>query len=626
MTAQAQTPAPQSPPPPLSAFGKLPAVDQVALSPDGNHIAMILQKATGPVIVDFDVKAGTPKVQPLGDVKIRDLMWADNEHLVVETSLTTEIEYYTNTRSELFTAFIYTPRTGKSVSLYNAWPDYFPVISGGVSLITRQGKAYVVAPGVIRAHYFLNLNAFDASNGQAMPLDQGDDNTDGWIFDNQGKMVARSEYQQDKNLWSLQLPSPSWKTAFSLTNSIDTPSLEGLGRTANTALLYYPVGEKAQRYFEVAPDGSQTELKFDPEDRMSTLHNPQTHTLAGFSYSDDWIHYDYFDPELKPLPGLVEHAFPGYRTRISAIARDDLKKTVVYSEGSDDSGTYTYIDFGSGQTLQVGQAYPDVPPEWITEKKPIEYKAADGTVIHGYLTLPPGKAAKNLPLIVLPHGGPEARDDLGYQWDVNAYASRGYAVLQPNFRGSSGYGRAFVTAGYGQWGKTMETDLSDGVRFLASQGTIDSKRVCIVGYSYGGYAALAGPTLDPGVYRCAVSYAGISDIADMVSAVGQKGASQENQTVLYWKRYLGDPANWADASPIRHIDRVTVPILLIHGKDDTTVPYQQSKSMADALKAAGKPVEFVTLKGEDHWLSTGETRLQMLTATMDFLLKNNPPD
>jgi dipeptidyl aminopeptidase/acylaminoacyl peptidase len=206
-------------------------------------------------------------------------------------------------------------------------------------------------------------------------------------------------------------------------------------------------------------------------------------------------------------------------------------------------------------------------------------------------------------------------------------ASHGYAVLQVNFRGSDGYGWSFLEAGFGEWGRKMQTDLSDGVRYLAGQGIIDPKRVCIVGASYGGYAALAGAALDTGVYRCAVSVAGLSDLQRFVVwSKNQNGAG----AVRWWTRFMGaeamrDPA-LTQISPAAHVDRVAVPVLLIHGKDDTVVPLEQSRIMADALQKAGKPVELVVQDGADHWLSRGDTRLQTLEATMAFLEKHNPPN
>ena len=176
----------------------------------------------------------------------------------------------------------------------------------------------------------------------------------------------------------------------------------------------------------------------------------------------------------------------------------------------------------------------------------------------------------------------------------------------------------------------MQTDLSDAVRYLAKDGTIDPKRVCIVGGSYGGYAALAGVTLDPGVYRCAVSVAGLSDLKRFLLWSGELQRNRDNFGQRYWDRFMGisgpnDPALQA-ISPIEHASAVSAPVLLIHGRDDTVVPFQQSDVMADALRHAGKQVEVVTLRHEDHWLSRSDTRYQMLAATVAFLKENNPPD
>ncbi|MBW3559945.1 MAG: alpha/beta fold hydrolase, partial [Proteobacteria bacterium] len=217
-----------------------------------------------------------------------------------------------------------------------------------------------------------------------------------------------------------------------------------------------------------------------------------------------------------------------------------------------------------------------------------------------------------------------------FDWWSQALASRGYAVLQPQFRGSDGFGRKFVEAGYGQWGRKMQTDLSDGLRHLAAEGVIDPKRVCVMGASYGGYPALAGATLDPEVYRCAVSVAGISDLPLMLADDAKAAGSANSSEVRYWTRFLGTTfrkrGELEAVSPARQAHKAAGPILLIHGKDDTVVLYNQSTTMQRALQRAGKPVEFVTLPAEDHWLSRGATRLQMLQSAVAFVEKHNPPD
>jgi dipeptidyl aminopeptidase/acylaminoacyl peptidase len=265
----------------------------------------------------------------------------------------------------------------------------------------------------------------------------------------------------------------------------------------------------------------------------------------------------------------------------------------------------------------------------VNDVRKITYPAADGLAISAFLTMPNGVPDKNLPLIVLPHGGPAARDSDRFDWWSQGLAAQGYAVLQPNYRGSN-LTQELLEAGYGQWGRKMQTDLSDGVRYLAKQGTIDPTRVCIVGASYGGYAALAGVSLDPGIYRCAVSVSGPADLKLLLRWTDFRAGTSENLAHRYWDRFMGlsspnDPAINV-ISPIEHVSAVTVPVMLIHGRDDTVVPYEQSEVMFGALKRANKPVQMVTLDHEDHWLSSSATRLQMLEASVAFLKANNPPN
>jgi dipeptidyl aminopeptidase/acylaminoacyl peptidase len=283
---------------------------------------------------------------------------------------------------------------------------------------------------------------------------------------------------------------------------------------------------------------------------------------------------------------------------------DDRRKIVVRVEDPKAGPFYARIELDTGSAGVLGPVYGDLKPQDIAEVRAVRYKAADGLEITGYLTLPKGRAAEKLPLIVMPHGGPASRDEPGFDWWAQGLASRGYAVLQPNFRGS------------------------DGVRYLSAQGTIDPARVCIVGASYGGYAALAGATLDKGVYRCAVAVAGVADLKQFLVEELKSDNGRETATQRYWSRFMGvenrRDRDLTAISPAHNVAGSSVPVMLIHGKDDTVVLYAQSQRMHDALRAAGRPVEFVTLKAEDHWLSRSATRLQTLEATVAFIEKHNP--
>jgi dipeptidyl aminopeptidase/acylaminoacyl peptidase len=270
----------------------------------------------------------------------------------------------------------------------------------------------------------------------------------------------------------------------------------------------------------------------------------------------------------------------------------------------------------------IAKAYPDLSPADLGEEKPYPYKSRDGLDIHAYLTLPPGKAPKNLPTVIFPHGGPAYRDRLAFDWWAQFMASRGYAVLQPNFRGSSGYGVTFRDAGNGQWAGKVQDDITDGVHKLIADGIADPKRICIVGASYGGYAALAGATFNPNQYACAISYAGIADLQLFIDRDVYVGGDESESSSL-WEARIGagkSETSKLDAmSPYAHADQVKIPILLIHSSKDVTVPIEQSQIENKALLSAGKNVQFITLDGDDHYLSLGATRVQLLKEVEKFL-------
>ena len=223
----------------------------------------------------------------------------------------------------------------------------------------------------------------------------------------------------------------------------------------------------------------------------------------------------------------------------------------------------------------------------------------------------------------MPHGGPEAHDSVRFDWMAQYFASRGYVVLQPNFRGSDGFGAKYKLAGRGEWGRRiMQHDVTDAINSMIKTGWADKDRVCIVGASYGGYAALAGGAFTPDLYRCVAAIAPVADLPTMIYDERRESGS-DSWVVTYWKRLIGDPRSERDKlksiSPSEHAAEFTAPVLLIHGNDDIVVPMHQSVIMERALKKAGKPVEFVRLKGGDHWLSTSETRLETLERLATFV-------
>jgi dipeptidyl aminopeptidase/acylaminoacyl peptidase len=405
-------------------------------------------------------------------------------------------------------------------------------------------------------------------------------------------------------------------------------ALMGQGRTADTVLVRDSSGQEVV-YEEVSLKDGKAQPLFEDQSVKFPIFSTSTGLLMGAEVRgpNDVV---LFDEGLQARARASLKAFPGFRTQLAAFD-PALDHIIVATDGGDDSGTYWYVDIPKHSAASFAQLRPDVPPAAVGPTKMYAYKASDGLALEGVLTLPPGRPAKGLPLIVMPHGGPiDVRDDVGFDWWAQTYASLGYAVFQPNYRGSAGYGLAFERQGYGEWGRKMLSDVSDGVSALAAEGVVDPKWACIVGGSYGGYAALAGVTLQHGLYRCAVSVAGVSDLGAMRRYDLERSGGSDGELSRYWaKAFHGDAKDepsLAAISPAKLADRADAPILLIHGKDDTVVPIDQSQEMEAALKAAGKPVDFIQLTGQDHALSDEATRVQMLQASVDFVLKHNPPN
>ncbi|ESQ86856.1 hypothetical protein ABAC460_21810 [Asticcacaulis sp. AC460] len=634
MSARAdEAAAPSTPMPPVEAFAAPPAVDEVAISPDGTRCAIVSQMGEEKTLLHFRVSDAALRAINLGPAKVRGLMFGDNDHVVVVSSVTIDLANFAGGNDEFSVAHAIDLETTDAVRLFANQKEFYNIIAGDLNRIKVDGEYRVTASNYrILGSYNLCLFSFDMAKPRSRLIHEAGPDAEGWVVAPDGYLVAFSKYDDQRKLWSLHHnlagrgKSPDFKEIFSVREPLNTPVLVGQGRDGQSVIVAFNAGEHDGEYRELSPDGTLgPALDNDGGGRSRTpLFHPATGRLAGFSHHDDWLTYDYFDPLLTKIVAAAATALgPDYRVAIKGFA-EDPRKLILYGESPKDAGSYYYADFSTGQVELLAHNYPLIPEAWISQKTPVSYRASDGLEIHGYLTLPPFRVAKNLPLVVLPHGGPQARDNIGFDWQAQALASRGYAVLQPNFRGSSGYGEAFVVRGHGEWGRRMQTDLSDGVRWLASQGTIDPRRVAIMGASYGGYAALAGATLDAGAYRCAVSIAGVSELNSMLDYQFRSSGGTLNRRVRHWQQFTGDRGGYDDISPARQAAKAYCPILLIHGTDDTVVPIDQSKRMERALKEADKPVEFITYKGQDHWETVGSHRIGMMASALAFLEKHNP--
>jgi dipeptidyl aminopeptidase/acylaminoacyl peptidase len=620
----------------LEVYGRLPSIEDVALSPDGSRLAFVRTKGDSRtiVIVSLPDGRGVNTVQ-MGDHKLRNVTWADSEHLLITTSETgvfygpadsvwlNEGEWFRLTVLDLGkNAFRTLPSTNNNRGL-----NILGVLSGSVMVRRHAGHTALFLPAMYSQGHIFGRILFrvDLATGEQTIAREGAGSTQGWLVDEEGQIVAEKSYLDHDQRWSLSIRrGKELSEVIAGHEAIDVPNVLGFGPDEGTLLMSSIVdGDPVWRLLSLkdgtlGPSMAEGRLLDRPIEDLRT-----NHMIGGTRVADD-VQYVFFDDAAQQRWTAITRAFAGENVQLVSYSAD-FNELIVRVEGAKSGYRYEIVDMKTNRAEPLGDVYEGLGQP--LEVRRVTYRAADGMEIPAYLTLPRGREPKNLPLVVLPHGGPAVRDTAEFHWWSQAIADQGYAVLRPNFRGSD-LNWKFTSAGFGQWGRKMQTDLSDGVRYLAKEGIVDSARVCIMGGSYGGYAALAGVSLDPGVYRCAISIAGISDLKRLLQRAENRGSG--TWVERYWDRFMGvtgpeDPV-LDKLSPIRHLDAVNVPVLLIHGLDDTVVPFKQSSLMFEALTGAGKKVQLVTLKHEDHWLSRSETRLQMLQASVAFLRANNPPD
>jgi len=628
------TAVPAAATPPLEAYGHLPSVDMIEISPDGSKLALFVGDEHDRQIqirstADMKLLHGARA----GDTKLRALLWAGENHLLIATSTTAWVYNLSGNKREYLQLVDYDlaknrPRqmldgvvTGVTRLMNTA--AALPVVRmiDGKPIAYTEGISFPDRRGV------LTMIRTDLDTGYSRQVALGAVETRGWVVDRAGQLVARVDYDDKPGQWTLSTGKDGHLVrSMREIDPIDVPSVRGFGRDPGTILVSIP-GEEIERYREVALGADHASEPVAVLDDGEPIHDPRTGVLIGIRReSGPGVSYTFFAPEDARLWAQVTRAFPNAVVELASWS-DDHRKIILKVEGGRFGAAFFLLDTATHHASWIADEYREISVDDILERRLISYPAADGLSIPAYLTLPAAHAAAKLPLVVLVHGGPGARDAAGFDWWSQALASRGYAVLQPEFRGSTGFGEHFHTAGFGEWGRKMQTDLSDGVKFLAAAGTIDPARVCIAGGSYGGYAALAGVTLQSGIYACAISLAGPSDLRPML-ATAETVNGGAGHVLRFWQRFMGAQSRSDPAldliSPARQAAKVTVPVLLIHGIDDTVVLFAQSKTMAAALTRAGRPTEVVPLKGEDHWLSRTETRTAILKATVDFLNVNLP--
>ncbi|MBL0128006.1 MAG: S9 family peptidase [Flavobacteriales bacterium] len=466
--------------------------------------------------------------------------------------------------------------------------------------------------------YLCNINT-----GELKPLfDNSKDNFEGWITDHAGviRMATKTDGTDQVVYYRATEKDPfveymrtgfkdSWSPllfTFDNANLIVSHNLNGRDKTA---VVEWNLAEK-----------KETKVIYEDKDYdVSNVNYSQKRKVLTMVTWTGWKEErKILDEVTKGLYDKLASKFEGYEYWIYG-ENDEETMFMVWAGNDRQPGKYYFYDATADKLKEVATLRPWINEDHMAEMKPITYTTRDGLTIHGYLTLPVGREAKNLPVVVNPHGGPWARDDWGFNSEVQLLANRGYAVLQMNFRGSTGYGREFWEKSFKEWGKTMQDDITDGVEWLKKEGIADSSRIAIYGGSYGGYATLAGVTFTPDLYACGVDYVGVSNLFTFMKTVPP-----------YWEPFkkmmyemVGDPKTdsllMRDASPVFFVDRIKCPLFIAQGAKDPRVNKDESDQVVAALKARGIDVQYLVKENEGHGFHNEENRFDFYGAMEKFL-------
>ena len=376
--------------------------------------------------------------------------------------------------------------------------------------------------------------------------------------------------------------------------------------------------------------GEKEPLFHEPSVDLGGLIVDADRGLVAVRYSKHYPDYHYVAPDsaLAKMHRRLRAAFPNEDLQFTSLTSDGSEGVaVVY--GDRFPATFYSVDFATDRVVALFQSRPWLSKDDLSPMEPLELTTRDGTTVHGYLTTPRGRSeGQRMPLVVTIHGGPHGvRDEWGFDSEAQLFASRGFAVLQVNYRGSGGYGKDFLHAGYGRWGREMQDDVTDATRWAVSAGIADPERLCIYGASYGGYAALTGAFREPDLYRCAVGYVGVYDLEVMLD----RGSIPDRRAGIdHLKDAIGDDKEELRArSPVHNAERIKAAVMLVHGALDQRVPIAHANSLRRALKAAGNPVEVWHVKSrEGHGFADQNNRREMYTEMLAFFDRHlrSPPD
>ncbi|UYY79171.1 alpha/beta hydrolase family protein [Sphingomonas sp. R1] len=622
-------------------FGTREYIEQISLSPDGTRVAMIEPVlGRGSALVVADVTTGATKVvlrSSGAPDRLRNCHWASDTRIICNVYMIQQ-----GTEKLPFTRMVTLNADGSDLKVLSSREsssaleimqfggtivDWGPDGSNGSVLMTRDFvPEYSTGTRLANTQEGRGVELVDATTLRRKTVETPRQGALEYISDGHGAVRVMGVETANATglrtghiIYSYRTPgSRDWKRLAELT---ETPTGSvgfdpyAVDRDLNVVYGFAAENGRSALY-SISLDGSLTrKLVFDNAsvDVDGLVRIGRQRRVVGVSYATDTRVTEFFDPELKTLRQALAKALPGKPLVTFVDASADESKLLLFAGGDSDAGTYYLYDKKTRNLGEVMGSRPQLADVKLASVRPISFPAADGTMIPGYLTLPAGSDGKNLPAIVMPHGGPGARDEWGFDWLAQFYAARGFAVLQPNYRGSTGYGDAWYQKnGFQSW-RTAIGDVNDGGRWLLKQGIAAPGKLGIVGWSYGGYAALQTSVLDPDLFKAIVAIAPVTDL----EALRTEASGYTNFALV--DAFIGHGAHVREGSPAQNAGKIKAPVLLFHGDQDLNVGVGESRLMASRLRGAGKQVEFVEYKGLDHQLEDDTVRTQMLDKSDSFL-------
>lgn len=608
-------------------YAKLPEKSMLVISPSSTKLAYRQVTDESDMLVVLDLTTGSfIRALSIGEVNPDNIYFIDENRLILVASKNSRLFGFRG-RHDVSVAFSFNLENGKIHQLMTAgYGIYRGQSSLGrvVGVSTDRKYAYMPAWQNEGAYSLLKVSLTKRKKPRIHKRGSSD-TIDFFVGDN-GKLLARERYDNETNIHKLQAwRDDNWVTIFTEETEVRRVSFVGVTPDRKNLVMIRQDGAHGRwAYYTISlQEGTISEPLFSREDRdVESVLTDINRVVYGVRYSGFKPSYDFFDEKINARFRGINTVLPDSALTIYDYT-PDWSSIILHMDGGGSSGQF--IRYQKGNLDLLALARPDIQPEYVNPVQEISYKARDGLVIPTLLTLPKDKPLVNLPAIMMPHGGPASYDKISFDWLAQYFASHGYVVIQPQFRGSRGFGSNHLMKGYGEWGRKMQDDLTDAVDVLVKQGKIDAKRVCIVGASYGGYAALAGAAFTPNLYKCVVSINGVSDIPSMLKGDRRKYGG-DHWVVSYWDRVISngvlDENHLEAISPINAVKNIKAPVLLIHSEHDLVVPFDQSDDMFDEMEDADKEVTFVELDDGNHYLSNAKNRAKALEAIDKFLKKH----